>query len=142
MTPTDPAYTGPGAYKHYKGGTYQALGLGEVEFDQMASIPAGARFVVYTSDSDEHTRARAARNVDFVLRPLNPVDGPDAWNSRLLLPIGSPVPGGQRALELAARFERCPTQPPREATADLLAELHDLCDRARDVTRRLLQERV
>lgn len=66
-------YEGPGRYRHYKGGTYNVVGKGEHE-------TTGALLVIYWSDSKEHTAARAARGADFVLRPLNEADGPDAWN--------------------------------------------------------------
>jgi len=67
------AYEGPGTYRHYKGGLYSALGLGQHE-------STGALLVVYVNHSEAHTLERAERGVSFVLRPLHPEDGPDAWN--------------------------------------------------------------
>lgn len=68
-----PNYEGPGKYRHYGGGTYDAIGVGEHE-------TTGALLVIYTSDSLEHTVARADRGAGYILRPLNAGDGPSAWN--------------------------------------------------------------
>lgn len=70
------SYQGPGSYRHYKGGTYNVVGIGEHETTL-------AQFVIYWSDSEEHSAQRAARGADFILRPLNPTDGPDAWNEHV-----------------------------------------------------------
>jgi hypothetical protein len=67
------SYAGPGRYRHYKGGTYYVLGIGEGEAD-------GRKMVIYYSESAAHEEERAARGVDFVLRPLDSDDGVDAWN--------------------------------------------------------------
>lgn len=66
-------YEGPGKYRHYGGGTYNVIAIGEHE-------TTGARLVIYTSDSLEHTVARADRGAEYILRPLNAKDGPSAWN--------------------------------------------------------------
>jgi hypothetical protein len=75
------SYSGPGTYRHYRGGTYTAIGTAEHE-------TTGALFVVYESHSREHNEARHRRGADFIARPLNPQDGPDAWNT--------PVDSGER----------------------------------------------
>lgn len=66
-------YTGPGIYRHYKGGHYRVLGVGKHE-------STGAQLVVYHSYSIEHDLDRWMHGVDFVLRPLSVGDGPDAFN--------------------------------------------------------------
>lgn len=80
------SYEGPGPYRHYKGGLYTAIGLGEHE-------ATGAKLVVYVSHDSDHAVARAARGLNFVLRPLDESDGPDAWN----VPVAS---GEQRFVRL------------------------------------------
>jgi hypothetical protein len=81
------SYEGPGLYRHYKGGIYIALGVAEDEATRTK------RDVIYFSCSDAHEAFRASRGVQFIRRPLNPEDGPDAWNEM----VGDP---------LAPRFER------------------------------------
>lgn len=90
------SYEGRGQYVHYKGGTYTALGIGELESDRKT------KFVVYVSHSEEHTAERYARGVDYVLRPLNPEDAErvgseDAWNTTV-------EPGEQERFKLTVQF--------------------------------------
>jgi hypothetical protein len=87
-------YFGPGIYEHYKGGHYRAVGLGQHE-------STGAKFVIYHSYSVEHDLKRFVEGVDFVIRPLNLIDGEDAWNDLVEGPeveIGGP--------ELVPRFRK------------------------------------
>lgn len=67
-------YQGPGLYTHYKGGFYRIFGLGQHE-------STGAMFVIYMSLDIHHERTRSSKGVDFVLRPLDENDGPDAFNT-------------------------------------------------------------
>lgn len=69
------SYEGAGIYRHYKGGYYRVLGIGATEVGDN-------RYVVYTSMNHERELHRADRGVDFVLRPLNTIDGPDAFNTK------------------------------------------------------------
>jgi hypothetical protein len=66
-------YEGPGIYEHYKGGHYRVWGIGRHE-------RFSHRYVLYTSLSVEHEVGRQAQGVDFVARPLDDIDGPDAFN--------------------------------------------------------------
>lgn len=70
-------YQGPGIYQHYKGGHYRVIGIGRHE-------GTGALMVIYHSYNIEHETARFKDAVDFVCRPLNTVDGDDAFNDRVL----------------------------------------------------------
>ena len=67
------SYEGPGRYRHYKGGEYDVIGVGQHE-------STGARLVIYTSRSEAHAAELEGRGADAWLRPLNNEDGPDAWN--------------------------------------------------------------
>jgi hypothetical protein len=68
------SYEGPGRYRHYKGGTYVVLGVAEDE------LTHSFREVIYRSESAEHEARRAGRGADFICRPLNAIDGADAFN--------------------------------------------------------------
>jgi len=89
-------YDGVGRYRHYKGGEYEVFGIGEVEYN-------GKMMVVYTSFSQEHTDSRKVRGADFVLRPLNTEDGPDAWNAQAICPYCDHGIAGGRP----CAFEHC-----------------------------------
>jgi hypothetical protein len=67
------SYDGPGIYRHYKGGHYRVLGVAQHE-------STGAKTVIYHSYSVEHDLGRWMDGVEFVARPLNIGDGPDAFN--------------------------------------------------------------
>lgn len=69
-------YFGPGIYEHYKGGHYRVVGLGQHE-------STGAKFVIYHSYSVDHDLKRFVDGIDFVIRPLNSIDGGDAWNENV-----------------------------------------------------------
>lgn len=71
------SYEGPGLYWHYKGDVYIALGVAEDEATKKK------REVIYLSCSVAHTAFRASRGVQFIRRPLNTEDGPDAWNEMI-----------------------------------------------------------
>jgi hypothetical protein len=86
------SYEGPGVYRHYKGGIYIALGVAEYEATR-AKVG-----VVYFSCSTAHEAFRAARGVQFICRPLNSEDGPDAWNEMVTVD-GVLVPRFERATQ-------------------------------------------
>lgn len=78
-------YEGPGIYQHYKGGYYRVLGVAQSEYcDQ--------RFVIYHSYSVPHDLARLRSKIDFVARPLNSADGPDAFNESIRVDFGEHLP--------------------------------------------------
>lgn len=66
-------YEGPGIYRHYKGGYYRVLGVARHEGTHH-------KFVIYHSYSVEHDLDRWMENVDYVARPLNKLDGFNAFN--------------------------------------------------------------
>lgn len=77
------SWDGPGSYRHYKRNRYEALGVAEHE-------STGQRFVIYISDSIEHTAERLARGSDFIARPLDiqdcqPRPAKDPWNAPVQL---------------------------------------------------------
>lgn len=67
-------YEGPGIYKHYKGGHYKVLGLARHE-------DTTARLVIYHSYSLAHELERVVVGIDFIARPLEPMDGESAFNT-------------------------------------------------------------
>lgn len=81
------SYDGPGIYQHYKGGYYRVLGVAKHESSDI-------KLVIYHSYSLDHDMSRWMEGVDWVARPLNQEDGPDAFNDLLTqlpdLPVGDP----------------------------------------------------
>jgi len=88
-------YEGPGIYRHYKGGYYRVLGVAKHE-------SRGTETVIYHSYSIDHDLDRFMQGVDFVARPLNEVDGPDPFNSFVVVHDGDPEISSQRI----SRFRR------------------------------------
>lgn len=78
-------YKGPGIYWHYKGGHYRVLGIAEHE-------STGQKVVIYHSYSPEYDLNRMREGIDFVARPLDDVDGPDAFNTLIRLHGNAPAP--------------------------------------------------
>lgn len=83
------SWEGEGTYRHYKGGLYEASGLGEHE-------STGQLFVVYVSYSPQHTAERTERGIQWIVRPLTredcaPVAARDAFNEPATGAQGHPV---------------------------------------------------
>jgi hypothetical protein len=74
VTNTVDNWQGPGVYEHYKGGHYIAVGLVRVEYDESEAV-------AYMTLDQEHREDQFYRGFLFTIRPLNPKDGPDPWNS-------------------------------------------------------------
>lgn len=74
VTNTVDNWQGPGIYEHYKGGHYVAVGLVRKEDDETS-------WVAYMTTDPEHREDQFYKGFMFTVRPLNPKDGLDPWNS-------------------------------------------------------------
>lgn len=77
------SYNGPGVYRHYKGGLFDAVGVAEHE-------STGQRFIIYKSRSIEYNAERLARGADLIARPADiedclPQSAHDPFNAPLAI---------------------------------------------------------
>lgn len=67
-------YTGPGLYRHWKGGRYLVFGLVRLEHNNTVHV-------LYTTLSEQHREDAFHKGMIGTVRPLNDEDGPDAFNT-------------------------------------------------------------